>query len=125
MPSGSNRVDRMNEEIMRTLAEALRNVKDPRVAGKMLSIVRCEVSGDGRWCKVYLSVLGEYDKKQLTNGLKSAAGYLRSEIARRVNPRYTPELVFVLDNSIAYGAHISQVLSKLDIPPEEAPDDHS
>jgi len=125
MPSGSNRIDRMNEEIMRTLADALRNVKDPRIAGKMISVVRCEVSGDGRWCKVYLSVLGDYDKKELVKGLKSAAGYLRSELARRVNPRYTPELVFILDHSIAYGAHISEVLSNLNIPPEEAPDDRS
>ena len=62
--ASSNRIDRISEEIMRCLSEILPTVKDPRLKGPMLSIVRCEASGDLRWCKVYLSVLGEYRSEE-------------------------------------------------------------
>ena len=115
MPYNSNRVDRISEEVMRELSGLLREVKDPRVGGVMLSILRCEVTNDLRWCKVRLSVMGECDKKELQRGLKSCSGFLRRELAHRLRLRYTPELVFELDDSIAYGAHISKVLRDLDI----------
>jgi ribosome-binding factor A len=118
MPYNSNRVDRISEEVMRELSGLLREVKDPRVGGVMLSILRCEVTNDLRWCKVRLSVMGECDKKELQRGLKSCSGFLRRELAHRLRLRYTPELVFELDDSIAYGAHISQVLRELDIRPD-------
>lgn len=118
MPYNSNRVDRISEEVMRELAGLLRDVKDPRVGGVMLSIVRCEVTNDLRWCKVHLSVMGDCDHKELKKGLKSCSGFLRRELAHRLRLRYTPELVFELDDSIAYGAHISKVLRDLDIQPD-------
>ncbi len=121
--ASSNRIDRISEEIMRCLSEILPTVKDPRLKGPMLSIVRCEASGDLRWCKVYLSVLGEYDAKQLKQGLKAASGFLRRELAHRLTLRYTPELVFVLDDSISHGVHISEMLSKLDVKDENVSED--
>lgn len=121
--ASSNRIDRISEEIMRCLSEILPTVKDPRLKGPMLSIVRCEASGDLRWCKVYLSVLGECDVKQLKQGLKSVSGFLRRELAHRLTLRYTPELVFVLDDSISHGVHISEMLSKLDVKDENVSED--
>ncbi len=122
MPS-ANRTDRISEEIMRCLSEILPTVKDPRLQGPMLSIVRCEATNDLRWCKVYLSVLGQYDKKQLEKGLKSVSGFVRRELSHRMSLRYTPELVFVLDDSISHGVRISQMLSQLNVKDEDAHDD--
>ena len=118
-----NRNARINEEIMKALSEILPTVKDPRLQGCMLSIVRCEATPDLRWCKVYVSVLGEHDPREIKRGLKSASGFLRRELAHSVSLRYTPELVFVLDDSIAYGAHIAGILNKLDIRSEEDEND--
>lgn len=109
----SNRIDRISEEVMRVLAELLPTVKDPRLAGGLLSILRCEVTNDLRWCKVYVSVLGNCDRKELQKGLKSCSGYLRRELAHSLSLRYTPELVFVLDDSIEEGAHINAILHQL------------
>ena len=77
----------------------------------MLSVVRCEVTNDMRWCRVYLSALGEHDKKELKRGLLSCSGFLRRELAQRLRLRYTPELQFFADDSIAHGAHILDLLN--------------
>lgn len=119
MPYNRNRVERISEEVARELSSLLREVKDPRLSQGMLSVVRCQATNDMRWCKVYLSVLGDCDQKQLKQGLKSCSGFLRRELAQRLRLRYTPELVFVLDDSIAHGAHIAAVLNTLDIPEDE------
>ena len=119
----SNRIGRINEEVMRELARLLPTVKDPRLGGGLLSIVRCEVTKDLRWCKVYLSTLGQFDMKELKKGLKSCSGYLRRELAHSLSLRYTPELVFVLDDSIQEGAHINQLLHQLPELQEEHHDD--
>lgn len=119
----SNRIGRINEEVMRELARLLPTVKDPRLGGGLLSIIRCEVTNDLRWCKVYLSTLGQFDEKELKRGLKSCSGYLRRELAHSLSLRYTPELVFVLDDSIQEGAHINQLLHRLPELQEERHDD--
>ena len=119
----SNRIGRINEEVMRELARLLPTVKDPRLGGGLLSIVRCEVTNDLRWCKVYLSTLGQFDMKELKKGLKSCSGSLRRELAHSLSLRYTPELVFVLDDSIQEGAHINQLLHQLPELQEEHHDD--
>ena len=119
----SNRIGRINEEVMRELARLLPTVKDPRLGGGLLSIVRCEVTNDLRWCKGYLSTLGQFDMKELKKGLKSCSGYLRRELAHSLSLRYTPELVFVLDDSIQEGAHINQLLHQLPELQEEHHDD--
>lgn len=119
MPSNSSRMVRINEEVMRNLATLIRQVKDPRIANSMVSVIRCDVTNDLRWCKVYVSVLGQFDYKEIMKGLKSASGFLRRELAHSMSLRYTPELVFVIDDSIAYGAHIAGILNKLDIRSED------
>ena len=119
MPSNSSRMVRINEEVMRNLATLIRQVKDPRIANSMISVIRCDVTNDLRWCKVSVSVLGQFDQKEIMKGLKSASGFLRRELAHSMSLRYTPELVFVIDDSIAYGAHIAGILNKLDIRSED------
>ncbi len=114
-----NRNARINEEIMKALSEILPTVKDPRLQGCMLSIVRCEATPDLRWCKVYVSALGSYDPKELKRGFKSVSGFLRRELAHMLTLRYTPELIFELDDSISYGVHISKLLNDLDIKHDE------
>lgn len=119
----SNRISRTNEDIQRVLSTLIRQVKDPRVNQGMLSIVRVETTGDLRYAKVYLSVLGMTDEKELKKGLKSASGWLRRELGQSLSLRYTPELVFEVDHSIERGAHINRIISGLDIPAEEERDD--
>ena len=115
----NNRLARTNDDIQRVLSELLRNVKDPRVQQGMISVTRVETTGDLRYAKVWLSVYGMKDEKEFKRGLKSASGWLRKELASSMNLRYTPELVFELDHSIEYGAHINEVLNSLDIPADE------
>ncbi|MBO4831566.1 MAG: 30S ribosome-binding factor RbfA [Oscillospiraceae bacterium] len=115
----SNKLQRTNEDIQRVLSDLLRSIKDPRVNQGLVSITGVETTGDLRWCKVYLSVLGLSNEKELMKGLKSASGWLRRELSHSLSLRYTPELVFQLDRSIETGAHINSILNSLDITPEE------
>ena len=107
----SNRIGRINEEIQRELSGLLRTVKDPRVTEAMLTITHVDTTTDLRQCRVYISALNCKDEKELMRGLKSAAGFLRRELGSRVDLRYTPELFFIADDSIAYGAHILDMLN--------------
>ena len=115
----NNRLARTNDDIQRVLSELLRNVKDPRVQQGLISVTRVETTGDLRYAKVWLSVYGMKDEKEFKRGLKSASGWLRKELASSMNLRYTPELVFELDHSIEYGAHINELISSLDIRQDE------
>ena len=108
----SNRIGRINEEIQRELADLLRTLKDPRVQA-MISVTRVETTGDLRYAKVYISVLEKERSRDVLKGLKSAGGFLRREIGNRLQLRYTPELVFELDDSIEHGAHIFDPIPKL------------
>lgn len=105
----SNRIGRINEEIQRELATLIRTVKDPRVHG-LVSITAVETTPDLRFAKVHVSVLDKSDVKEVVKGLRSAGGYLRRELGRALNLRYTPELQFVEDDSIDQGAHILSML---------------
>ena len=89
----------------------------------MISITGVDVTGDLRWCKVYISVLGLESEKEFLKGLRSASGWLRKELGHALSLRYTPELVFQLDKSIEYGAHINTVINELDIGGDEADED--
>ncbi|MBO2526926.1 MAG: 30S ribosome-binding factor RbfA [Clostridiales bacterium] len=111
----SNRIGRINEEIQRELADLLRELKDPRVHKTMLSITRVETTPDLRYAKVYVSLLDKEFTKETLAGLKSSAGFLRCELGRSLQLRYTPELQWQADDSITHGAHILDILSKLDI----------
>ena len=117
----SNHIQRINEDIRLCLAEKLRQVKDPRVnQGDLLSVVRTDTTGALRYCKVFLSVLGQVDEKELKKGLKSCSGWLRHELGSSLSLRYTPELIFELDHSIEHGAHINEIIQSLDIGADEA-----
>lgn len=109
----TNRINRINEDIQRVLAELLPRVKDPRVNQGMLSITHVDTTGDLRYCKVFVSVLGDADLRELRRGLKSAAPWLRRELGQTLTLRCTPELIFETDDSIAHGAHISKLLRDL------------
>ena len=115
----SNKLASTNDDSQRVLAAKLREIKDPRVHQGMISVTRVETTGDLRYAKVWLSVLGLENEKEFRRGLKSAAGWLRHELGQSLELRYTPELVFEVDHSIEYGAHISQVIQSLDIRPDE------
>ena len=109
-----NRQERINDEVRAALSDALRFLKDPRVSG-LVSIVRCEVTGDLRYCKTYVSIMGtEEQQKNAMKGLKSACGWLRRELSERVKLRYTPEILLTLDNSISRGVHISEILHNIE-----------
>ncbi len=108
-----NRLGRINEEIQRELSTLIRTVKDPRVKG-MLSITAVQATPDLRYAQVFVSMLDKGDVKEVIKGLKSAAGFLRRELGRALQLRYTPELSFVPDDSIAEGARILELIHDLD-----------
>ena len=110
----SNRIGRINEEIQKELANLIRNLKDPRVQDTMISITHVETTPDLRYAKVYVSFLQEDRAEGALKGLKSAGGYLRRELGRALQLRYTPELVWALDDSITYGAKMMQLINSLD-----------
>ncbi len=105
-----NRINRINEEIQKELSSLLRTLKDPRVQGGMVTVTRVDTTSDLRYAKVFVSTLDKEREKDLIRGLKSAAGYLRRELGQAMQLRYTPELQFVADDSIEYGAHILEML---------------
>ena len=108
------RLDRTSEDIMRELTAILRTVKDPRVTGSMLSILRVEVTRDMSYATVYVtSVNGMEAAREAVKGLKSAAGYMRHELGMALSLRHTPVLRFVADNSIEYSANIAATLDRL------------
>ena len=106
------RIDKINEEVRRELANIIRELKDTRIP-MMTSVVAVEVTNDLRYAKAYISVMGDEEtQKKAMEGLKSAAGFVRREIGKRIDLRYTPELIFELDHSIEHGAHIEELLKK-------------
>ena len=119
----SNRIGRINEEIQRELSDLIRSLKDPRVQ-TLLSITRVDTTPDLRYSKIYISVLDEEKQKDALRGLKSAGGWLRRELGSRLQLRYTPELVFELDDSLKYGAHMFDLLTKLQEKEQKAEDGH-
>ena len=111
----SNRINRINEEIQKELADLLRNLKDPRVQNTMISITRVEATPDLRYAKVYVSFLEEDKAADALKGLKSAGGYLRRELGHALQLRYTPELGGARDDSITYGAKMLKLINSLEV----------
>ena len=107
-----DRIDRISEEVHKAIDRIIRDeVNDPRVGGTW-SIVRCEVTRDLRYAKIYVSVLEDDKREDLLRALKSAAGYIRRALGKGIIIRSAPELSFVSDQNIAYGVHIAQVLAE-------------
>ena len=114
-----HRQGRINDEFQKEVAMILRDVKDPRVSGAFISVTAAEVTPDLKYAKVYYSALMG-DKKEVKQGLKSSAGFIRGQIAKRMNLRITPEITFVEDSSIEYGAKISKILEGITYSDESA-----
>ena len=110
--SSYQRIDRISEEVRRELDAIIREeLNDPRVDGTF-SITRAEVTGDLRYAKIYVSVLEDDRRDELLEALKSAKGFIRRSLGKRMIIRYAPELIFVSDKNIEYGVHIAKVLSE-------------
>ena len=114
MRKNSVKNTRVNGEVMRVLAEVIRSeIKDPRI-NPMTSVVAVEVAPDLKTCKAWISVLGnEESQKDTLAGLKSAEGYIRNQLARKSNLRNTPEIRFIIDQSIEYGVNMSRMIDEV------------
>lgn len=115
------RQGRINDEVQKEMAQIVREIKDPRVSGTMICVTAAQVTPDLKFAKIYYSVLGG-DKKEVAQGLKAASGYIRRQIAQRLNLRITPEFTFILDESIEYGAHIASILNTIEFSDDETED---
>lgn len=119
-----HRIDRTAEDIKRELTAILRELKDPRVSGAMISVVRVEVTNDLSFCKVYISAMEGADAaREAVRGLKSASGYIRRALGLRLRLRHVPTLLFSATDLIAYSANISKILNDLD--KKDGQDDHT
>lgn len=114
MRKNSVKNTRINGEVLKELSNIIRSeIKDPRI-NPMTSVVSVEVAPDLKTCKAYISVLGDEKSQHDTiAGLKSAEGYIRRELARTVNLRNTPEIKFILDQSIEYGINMSKLIDEV------------
>ncbi len=113
MPESRNRLERINEEYRKELSNIINyKLKNPNATG-LISVIKVKVTNDLKFAKVYVSILNAKDVKQTLAALKSASGFLRSELAKSVNLRNTPELIFELDDSIEYGAKIDSILKEI------------
>lgn len=108
------RKNKIDVAFVEECAQIIREVKDPRVSGVMLTVMNADVSADLKFAKVYYSVFGECDDKELAKGLKSATPFIRSQLAQRLNMRITPEITFVRDEGVKHGAEISAILKTIE-----------
>ena len=110
--SKGTRIIRINEEIKKELSEIIRHdLKDPRINNAFVSVINVDTTSDLKICKIYISVMADKEQKEnVIEGLINASGYIRREIAKRINLRNTPELIFKLDDSIEYGIHLSKII---------------
>lgn len=107
------RVSRVSEDIRREITAIVRELKDPRVAGKMLTVVRVEVSSDASFAKVFISDFGGIENaREAVKGLAAATGYIRREVGQRLHLRKTPELKFVADDSVERGFNMFKKLDQ-------------
>ena len=117
MSKNEARLGRVNEELMKALSQIITyELKNPDVTG-MISVTKVKVTTDLKYAKVYVSILNSKNIKETMDGLKKSSGFIRSELAKRINLRNTPELIFEIDDSIEYGAKIDSILKE--ILPEE------
>lgn len=109
----TNRMSKVDEEIKRELSVIIsQNLKNPNITG-LISVTKVKTSPDLKSAKVYVSILNSKSKKNTMQGLKNASGFIRSELARRIVLRYTPELTFEIDDSMEYGAKIDNILKEI------------
>ena len=123
MRKNSIKNTRINGEVQKALSEIIRSeIKDPRIH-PMTSVILAQVTPDLKYCKAYISVLADEEQaKETIRGLKSAEGFIRTQLAKKVNLRNTPEISFILDQSIEYGVRMSKLIDDVakDLPEEES-----
>ncbi len=120
MRKNSNKNRRINGEVQKVISEAIRYSKDPRIS-PFTSVMDVEVAPDLKTCKVWVTVMGvEEDRVRTLEGLKSAAGYIRSTLAKELNMRYTPEIRFIMDDSIEYAINMSKKIDEITAKDNEA-----
>lgn len=113
MPERNNRIERINEEYKKELSQIIGyELKNSNITG-MISVTKVKVTNDLKFAKVYVSILNSKSIKNTLAALKKSSGFVRSELARRVNLRNTPEIIFELDDSIEYGARIDEILKEI------------
>ena len=108
------RKNKINGAFTEECAQIVREIKDPRVSDVWITIMNSDVSADLKFAKVYYSVLGECDDKELAKGLKSATPFIRSRLAEKLNLRITPEITFVRDEGVKHGAEIAALLKTVE-----------
>lgn len=124
MQRNNNRFNRIDEELKKEISNIISfKLKNPNITG-MISVTKVKVTTDLKLAKVYVSILNSKNMKNTLAGLKKSAGFVRSEIAKTINLRTTPEIVFVLDDSIEYGAKIDSILKDIikDVKPDDKED---
>ena len=109
----ANRMNRVDEEFKKEISMIIdQDLKNPNITG-IISVTKVKVSKDLRVAKIYVSLLNCKSKKNTLEGLKNSSGFIRSELAKRINLRYTPELSFEIDESLEYGARIESILKEI------------
>ena len=115
MPENKTRLGRIDEEYRKEISNIISyKLKNPNVTG-LISVTKVKVTNDLKYAKVYVSILNSKNIKDTLAGLKKSSGFIRSELARKVNLRNTPELIFELDDSIEYGAKIDSILKEANV----------
>ena len=122
MPNkNNNRIGRIDEEYKKVLSQIIGyELKNPNVTG-LISVTKVKVTPDLKYAKVYVSIMNSKNIKETMEGLKKSSGFIRSELAKRINLRNTPELTFEIDDSIEYGAKIDSILKEI-MPEKEKQD---
>lgn len=115
MPTNQNRLNRINEELKKEISNIISfDLKNPDATG-LMSVTRVKITPDLKYAKVYVSILNSKNTQKTMEALKKSSGYIRTEIAKRINLRITPELVFELDDSMEYGERIDKILKDLNL----------
>lgn len=113
MPKNNNRLNRIDEELRKEISNIISfELKNPDATG-LISVTKVKITPDLKYAKVYISMLNSKNKEKTLEALKKSSGYIRSEIAKRINLRITPELVFEEDDSMEYGMKIDSILKDL------------
>ncbi len=113
MPKNNTRLERINEELKKEISHIISyELKNPNVTG-LISVTKVKITPDLKYAKIYVSILNAKNEKETLEGLKKSSGFIRSQIAKRINLRITPELIFECDDSIEYGARIDSILREM------------
>ncbi len=113
MNKNSNRLGRIDEELKKEISSIITyDLKNPNITG-MISVTKAKITPDLKYAKVYVSILNSKNVKETLAGLKKSSGFVRSEVAKRINLRITPEIIFILDDSMEYGERIDKILKEI------------